>query len=103
MSVRDSTFQHSDSAEPATRQFLIEYYGEGEQTFNDVDCWSEVDADNMAWCDAEFFSCKCQDSRNNTYTCLRTIFGEEEDTILCLFEVCITIQGECGGLRPGLG
>merc|ERR1712117_653323 len=30
----------------------------------------------------------CKDSRNNTYTCLRTLFDEveEEDTIFCLFE-----------------
>ena len=89
---KNPTFQDDFPTEPANRQFLIEYYGEGEQTFNDVDCWSEVDADNMAWCDAEFFSCKCQDSRNNTYTCLRTILGEEEDNIFCLFEVSFYLR-----------
>merc|ERR1719188_1604488 len=71
----------------ANRQFLIEYYGEGDKAFNDVECWSEVDEDNMAWCGADYFSCKCQDSTNNTYTCLRTIIQEEEeDSIFCLFE-----------------
>ena len=75
--------------EPANRQFLIEYYGEGGDRSSNAGCLSEVDADNMASCDAEFFSCKCKDSRNNTYTCLRTLFDEveEEDTIFCLFEV----------------
>ena len=78
--------------EPANRQFLIEYYGEGESS--NVDCFSEVDADNMASCDAEFFSCKCKDSRNNTYNCLRTLFDEveEENTIFCLFEVGLETQ-----------
>merc|ERR1711974_134141 len=38
-------------------------------------------------CGADYFSCKCQDSTNNTYTCLRTIIQEEEeDSIFCLFE-----------------
>ena len=82
-----SAFQNSNEPENRTRQFLIEYNGEGQKFTNDVECFSEVDAENMAYCDSESFSCKCQDARNNTYTCLRTMIDLEEDSIFCLFEV----------------
>ena len=74
----------SDSAEPANRQFLIEYFGEG-GTHVQPACRSEVDAYNMGLCEFQSFSCKCADSRNNTYTCLRTLLGEE-DNVFCQFE-----------------
>ena len=74
----------SGSAEPANRQFLIEYFGIGGINIP-PECMSAVDADNQANCDFEYFSCKCADSRNNTYTCLRTLLGEE-DNVFCQFE-----------------
>ena len=64
--------------------FLIEYTGEG-GVGNQKECSTEVpDMDNFAICEPEW-DCKCQDSRNNTYTCLRTK-KNAENTLFCVFE-----------------
>ena len=64
--------------------FLVEYTGEG-GVGNQKECSTEVpDMDNFAICEPEW-DCKCQDSRNNTYTCLRTK-SKEENTLFCVFE-----------------
>ncbi|XP_077292530.1 N-acetylglucosamine-6-sulfatase-like [Arctopsyche grandis] len=50
------------------RQILIEYHGEGSNTASSS-CPSLNDT-NLFGCSAEYF-CKCQDSKNNTYGCVR--------------------------------
>ena len=50
-----------------------------------------VDMENQSSCRGgpgpfDFF-CKCEDARNNTYACLRTLNkGDDEDTVRCFFE-----------------
>lgn len=68
------------------QSFLVEYSGEGSAHTNSETCAGQLnhDLENMAECSQDF-GCKCQDSRNNTYTCLRTL--GQEDTIFCQFEV----------------
>ena len=73
---------NSISAPEPQHSFLVEYQGEGGKSI-DPACRSLTD-DNMAECQ-EAFGCKCQDSRNNTYNCLRTV-SSAEDTIYCKFE-----------------
>lgn len=65
--------------------FLVEYFGEGSEHTSSPDCKGELKDDlmNLAECSSEF-NCKCQDSRNNTFACLRTI--GQEDSIFCQFE-----------------
>ena len=53
----------------ASRRFLVEYSGEGGEGV-DQECQETVDKDQFSWCKAEL-DCKCQDTFNNTYTCLR--------------------------------
>ena len=52
-----------------TRRFLVEYSGEGGEGV-DQECQETVDRTQFSWCKAEL-DCKCQDTFNNTYTCLR--------------------------------
>ena len=68
------------------QSFLVEYSGEGSAHTSSETCAGQLnhDLENMAECSQDF-GCKCQDSRNNTYTCLRTL--GQEDTIFCQFEV----------------
>ena len=81
----------------------MEYYGEGSEHTSSPDCKEELkgDLENLAECSSEF-NCKCQvesirksfsqyqfqDSRNNTFACLRTI--GQEDSIFCEFQVFVT-------------
>ncbi|KAF2885334.1 hypothetical protein ILUMI_20803 [Ignelater luminosus] len=50
---------------------LIEYFGEGNQNTVDKDCPWFYD-ENLSECAKENW-CKCQDARNNTYTCIRRL------------------------------
>ena len=65
--------------------FLIEYSGEGSARTNDQSCEGQLHGDlgNLSQCSKEF-DCKCQDARNNTYTCLRSL--GQEDSVFCQFE-----------------
>ncbi|KAL4712371.1 hypothetical protein ACJJTC_001532 [Scirpophaga incertulas] len=54
------------------RYMLIEYYGEGRDGSVDSKCPWKYDSNNLAECYPEY-ACKCQDSRNNTFICLRHI------------------------------
>ena len=56
--------------------FLVEYSGEGGPGSNSDSCASKLNHDlgNLAECSREF-DCKCQDTRNNTYSCLRLVFS----------------------------
>ncbi|XP_026314226.1 N-acetylglucosamine-6-sulfatase-like [Hyposmocoma kahamanoa] len=52
------------------RTMLIEYRGEGKDGTVDKRCAWYYDRDNLAQCHVDY-ECKCQDSHNNTYACLR--------------------------------
>lgn len=58
--------------EELERNMLVEYYGEGKDGTVDQLCPWSYDSDNLAQCYPEY-DCKCQDSRNNTYACVRRI------------------------------
>lgn len=66
-----------------SRAFVVEYQGEGNKKSISSQCpWRD---DNLAECVTEA-ACKCQDSRNNTYNCLRRIdFFEQLDFLYCEF------------------
>ena len=51
-----------------TRRFLVEYSGEGGQGVA-LRC-SDWNTGEFSYCQAKL-DCKCQDTFNNTYTCLR--------------------------------
>jgi len=64
------------------RRFLVEYSGEGGEGV-DKDC-PQWKTGEFSWCKAEL-DCKCQDTFNNTYTCMRS-FSAIEDSMFCKFE-----------------
>ena len=73
--------------------FLIEYHGEGGvDNGNDAVCRDVNNGDlaNLSICEKEW-GCKCQDSKNNTYNCLRTL-SDEENLLLCQFEDDVAYQ-----------
>ena len=65
--------------------FLVEYFGEGASGTSSQSCSSQLHNDlaSLAECDAAL-DCKCQDSRNNTYACIRS-YGQE-DSLFCKFD-----------------
>lgn len=64
------------------RQILIEYWGEGnKETYNPACPWSE--SDGLAGCTVEG-DCHCQDSWNNTYSCIRH-FARNTNKLYCEF------------------
>lgn len=65
------------------RYMLIEYHGEGRTGSVDENCPWKYDGDNLAECYPQY-DCKCQDSRNNTYGCLRHI-ADRIDMKYCVF------------------
>ncbi|XP_068623497.1 N-acetylglucosamine-6-sulfatase-like [Battus philenor] len=52
------------------RTMLVEYYGEAKDGTVDTECPWYYDNGNLAQCHPQY-DCKCQDSRNNTFGCLR--------------------------------
>lgn len=71
---------HEDKIEE--RQMLIEYWGEGsENTWNNECPYNRHQ--RLSQCSPEM-ACKCQDSWNNTYSCVRHM-AEDVDFIFCLF------------------
>ena len=72
---------------------MIEYHGEGGvDNGNDAVCRDVNNGDlaNLSICEKEW-GCKCQDSKNNTYNCLRTL-SDEENLLLCQFEDDVAYQ-----------
>ncbi|CAG4932466.1 unnamed protein product [Colias eurytheme] len=65
------------------RYMLVEYYGEGRDGTVDPECPWIYDKDNLAQC-YPLYDCKCQDSKNNTYACLRHI-SKRIDMKYCAF------------------
>merc|ERR1711890_22863 len=67
------------------RHFLVEYSEEGNPVSNSPECREILndDFDNLQGCHVDF-GCKCQDARNNTYTCLRS--HDQDDTVFCEFQ-----------------
>merc|ERR1712013_181502 len=65
--------------------FLVEYFGEGASGTSSQSCSSKLHNDlaSLSECDAAL-DCKCQDSRNNTYACIRS-YGQE-DSLFCKFD-----------------
>ena len=64
-----------------TRRFLVEYSGEGGEGV-DKAC-SQWNTGEFSWCKVEL-DCKCQDTYNNTYTCLRS-FTSTGQSLFCQF------------------
>ncbi|XP_018568120.1 N-acetylglucosamine-6-sulfatase-like [Anoplophora glabripennis] len=72
----------SDETKLPSRQIFFEYWGEGESTTIDSSCpWK--DDENLSFCIVDQW-CKCQDSRNNTYTCVVTL-SESDKFKYCSF------------------
>lgn len=72
-----SHYLHTD------RTVLIEYRGEGSKESPSSGCPTDSDP-NISLCSKDF-SCKCQDCRNNTYSCIRRV-ANGDDNIFCIFE-----------------
>ncbi|XP_053686248.1 N-acetylglucosamine-6-sulfatase-like [Sabethes cyaneus] len=65
------------------RQILIEYWGEGNyETYNPECPWQRQD--KLSLCSSNI-ACHCQDSWNNTFSCVRHL-GREVDMIYCQFK-----------------
>ena len=72
---------YSDSDRSFSRNLvLIEHSGEGKE----VNKGCEYLGPNLSGCNPEF-SCKCEDSSNNTYKCLR-VADEEHNNLYCLWD-----------------
>lgn len=65
------------------RKMLIEYWGEGGAETYNPDCPYRK-SQRLSGCSLEA-SCKCQDSWNNTYACVRHL-GPEDNFIFCTFK-----------------
>ncbi|XP_021931865.1 N-acetylglucosamine-6-sulfatase-like isoform X3 [Zootermopsis nevadensis] len=61
--------QNANNGTKIDRKFLIEYHGEGSMKTISSDCPSDY-SDTLSTCVPEQM-CKCQDSKNNSYTCVR--------------------------------
>lgn len=79
----ESFLSKIDRPDIEERQILIEYWGEGnEETYN-PDCpWQKKD--KLAQCSLAI-ECHCQDSWNNTYSCVRHM-ANDLDLIYCQFK-----------------
>jgi len=69
----------------ARHSFLVEYTGEASSRTSSPNCSEALsgDLEHMAQCDVRI-DCKCQDSGNNTYWCVRS--HGQEDTMFCQFQ-----------------
>lgn len=67
--------------DPPDRLFLIEYRGEQSEPKYEENCYEDV---NVKLC-AKELSCKCFDSKNNTFACIRR-FKDDVNEIFCKFE-----------------
>ncbi|KAI5634206.1 sulfatase domain-containing protein [Phthorimaea operculella] len=65
------------------RSMLMEYHGESKDGTVDSSCRWAYDSENLAQCH-QAYDCKCQDSRNNTYACIRHL-GERINMKYCSF------------------
>ncbi|XP_059050629.1 N-acetylglucosamine-6-sulfatase-like [Achroia grisella] len=65
------------------RLMLVEYFGEGRDGTVDPKCPWIYDSDKLAQCHP-LYDCKCQDSKNNTYACVRHI-AERINMKYCMF------------------
>ncbi|XP_026755157.2 N-acetylglucosamine-6-sulfatase-like isoform X2 [Galleria mellonella] len=65
------------------RLMLVEYYGEGRDGTVDPKCPWIYDSDHLAECHP-LYDCKCQDSKNNTFACIRHI-ADRVNMKYCLF------------------
>ncbi|KAM3963971.1 N-acetylglucosamine-6-sulfatase [Aphomia sociella] len=65
------------------RLMLVEYYGEGRDGTVDSKCPWIYDSDHLAECHP-LYDCKCQDSKNNTFACVRHL-AEQINMKYCLF------------------
>lgn len=80
--VNESDADHRIDDAPYERKFLIEHWGEGnEKTYNDECPWQRNDGLTQCTLSAE---CHCQDSWNNTYSCIRHL-ANDLDKIYCEF------------------
>ncbi len=52
--------------------FLVTYSGEGNADDNDPACGDIYDVSQFMICEVEF-DCRCQDTKNNTYACVRSV------------------------------
>lgn len=64
-----------------TRSFLVEHSGEGGKSISVACPW--FGDSGLSNCSPES-ACKCQDARNNSYSCVRTV-GPKLDSLLCKF------------------
>ena len=64
------------------RQMLIEYWGEGNADTYNPECPYKK-SQRLSGCSAEA-ACKCQDSWNNTYSCVRHL-AEDVNFVFCTF------------------
>ncbi|XP_057341446.1 N-acetylglucosamine-6-sulfatase-like isoform X1 [Microplitis mediator] len=65
------------------RTVLIEYKGEKSIDHHNTTCMDDFDL-NLYNCDKNM-ACKCEDSANNTYSCIRR-FSDKYNNIFCIFE-----------------
>lgn len=77
---KKNVYQAYNASVAYRKTILIEHSGEGKDT--NEDC--EDLGPNLSICDADF-DCKCADSKNNTYACLRHL-GKEENFLFCVWE-----------------
>ncbi|GAB0091512.1 N-acetylglucosamine-6-sulfatase [Sergentomyia squamirostris] len=65
------------------RQFLVEYWGEGNSGTHSPSC-VESNAESLYMC-TEDAACHCQDAKNNTYACVRDM-SSTKDFLYCEFK-----------------
>lgn len=79
----DHFFADDNSGNIVARQMLIEHFGEGNtETFNSECPYRR--SQRLSGCTAEA-ACKCQDSWNNTYACVRHI-EHDINFVFCIFD-----------------